>query len=739
MKTIHILFTGFIVLTCASSLQADQSVSFRNQVMAVLSKAGCNAGVCHGNAHGKGGFKLSLRGYDPSSDFLRITRELNGRRANRFRPEQSLLLLKPTMKVAHEGGRRFAETSLEYKILRDWIAAGMPADKPGKPRLTGLKVIPQEKVLYDPASSLKLQVFAEFSNGTTREVTRLAVYEPVNSSCEVTSNGLVRRLGFGENTVTVRYLNQHQPVRLAFVPARPDYQWRGPQPANDIDRHVFAKLKKLRINPSAVIDDATFIRRVSLDLLGILPTAEEARTFVKETRPDKRARLIDRLLQRPEFVDFWTLKWSDLLRNEEKTLDRTGVKVFHAWIRKSIAEDKPLNQFARELIASRGSTYKQPAANFYRAMRDPQTRAESTAQLFLGIRLQCAKCHNHPFDRWTQDDYYGWANNFARIKYKILQNKRKDKNDKHEFNGEQIVLIEKTGDVINPLRGKPTPPRFLGESVPVDSTETDRLIRLSKWISDPANQLFARSQANRIWYQVMGKGIVDPIDDFRATNPPVNSELLDALANDFAKNGFRIRPLLRKILNSKTYQLSAVPNATNREDEINFSRAYIRRLSAEQLLDSISQVVGTPVAYNGYPLGKRASQLYGVQAVRRRDRQPSLGDQFLKLFGKPARLQTCECERSAESTLPQTFQMVSGPLLNSLLTQPENRIGRILKSNKSNHDIVDDLYWTTLTRPPRSQELATCVSLLEKSSNRRQTLEDILWALMNSSEFLFRR
>lgn len=735
-----LVFRCLLILLCALvSPAAAADVSFRNDVMAVLSKAGCNAGVCHGNAHGKGGFKLSLRGEDPPRDFRALTRGMNNRRTNVVQPDRSLVLLKPTMQIAHEGGKRFDEKSLQYHILRTWIAAGTPRDPPSTPRLTSLAVSPKQKYLVDPEKTFSLRVTAKFSNGSRKDVTRLAVYEPAAQNAEVSADGKVTRLAFGENTITVRYLDRQVPVRVAFIPARPGFVWKAPRPANFIDRHVFRKLKALRMNPSPVAGDTVFLRRAYLDLLGILPTASEARRFVADKDPQKRAKLVDRLLKRPEFADYWALKWSDLLRNEEKTLDRKGVQNFYKWIRNSIATGKPLNRFARELISSRGSTYKRPASNFYRAMRDPFTRGEATAQLFLGIRLQCAKCHNHPFDRWTQDDYYGWANNFARVKYKVLKNKRRDKNDKHEFDGEQIVYMAKKGDVTNPRIERSTPPRFLGDGAKQPDAGKDRLEQLAAWVADPHNERFAKTQANRIWFHLLGRGIVDPIDDFRATNPPANPELLDALAQDFAAHKFDLRHLIRAIVTSKTYQLSSRPNDTNRDDATNFSHAAVRRLTAEQTLDALSQVTGVPVEFNGYPLGTRAGQIAGVRAVRRRDKRPSEGDQFLKLFGKPPRLQSCECERSDDATLNQTFELVSGPLLERMLSDPKNRPGRLLRANRSDASRVTELYWTALTRPPTSSELKATLQLLRTAKDRRQTFEDVLWALVNSNEFQLRR
>jgi Protein of unknown function (DUF1549)/Protein of unknown function (DUF1553) len=732
-----LLLVLIALATASHAVAAD--VSFHNDVMAVLSKAGCNAGVCHGNASGKGGFKLSLRGQDPAEDFRTLTRAMANRRTNAVEPERSLILLKPTMHVAHEGGKRFDEKSPEYRILRDWIAAGTPADAANAPRLTSLAVSPRQKYLVDPEKTFSLRVTAKFSDRSIRDVTRLAVYEPAAQNTDVSADGKVTRLAFGENTITVRYLDRQVPVRVAFIPTRPGFVWQAPPPANFVDRHVYRKLQSLRMNPSPVAGDSVFLRRAYLDLLGILPTADDARAFVADKHPDKRAKLVDRLLKRPEFADYWALKWSDLLRNEEKTLDRKGVQAFYKWIRNAIATGKPLNQFARELIASRGSTYKQPASNFYRAMRDPFTRGESTAQLFLGIRLQCARCHNHPFDRWTQDDYYGWANNFARVKYKVLKNKRRDKNDKHEFDGEQVVYMAKNGEVTNPRIDRPTPPRFLGDATSHPSAGKDRLQQLADWVADPHNERFAKTQANRIWFHLLGRGIVDPIDDFRATNPPANPELLDALAKDFAAQKFDLRHVIRTIVTSKTYQLSSRPNETNRDDDANFSHAVVRRLTAEQTLDALAQVTGVPVEFNGYPPGTRAGQIAGVRAVRRRDRRPSEGDQFLKLFGKPPRLQACECERSAEATLNQTFQLVSGPLLNDLLSDPKNRLTGLLKRDRSDALRVTELYWTALTRPPSPGELKKTVELLRAAPDRRKALEDVLWALLNSNEFQLRR
>jgi len=706
-------------------------VSFRNDVMAVISKAGCNAGTCHGNANGKAGFKLSLRGQDPEFDFDVLTRDIFSRRINPLDPDQSLILLKPTAQVAHEGGARFRKDSESYKILRSWIAEGLTNDVAIAPTLTALEVSPSDAILIEPTNQIRLKAHAVFSDGKQRDVTSFAVYDPSSQMVKVDPDGQVTASKPGEVTILARFLERQVPVRLAFVPARPNFVWSNPKPRNVIDETVFAKLRSLRMNPSELCTDSEFVRRAYLDVLGILPNADEARDFVADNSKQKRARLIDALLERPEFADFWALKWADLLRNEEKVLDRKGVQVFHRWIRESIAADKPLDQFARELLSARGSTYDHPEGNYLRALRDPITRAESTAQVFLGTRLQCAKCHNHPFDRWTQRDYYDWAEVFSPVSYKVLENNRRDKLDTHEFAGEQIIWAGNEKAITNPKTAKPAEKRFLGDS----QAARDRA--LADWITQ--QPMFAKSQVNRIWFHLMGRGIVDPIDDFRPTNPASNPALLDALADEFVRGKYSLRNVIRLIMNSRTYQLSSVPNDSNRDDESNFSRTIIQRLSAEQLLDAQSEVAGVPLQFTGYPAGMRATQLPGVRAARTRERKPSDEDQFLTMFGKPMRLLTCECERSSETSMGQAFHLISGPTINDFLTTPDNRLKALLDSAKSNADIVNELYWSALSRPPTRDELAKATALLGKSSDRRATLEDLTWALLNAKEFVLRK
>ena len=705
-------------------------VTFRRDVMAVLSKAGCNAGGCHGNANGKGGFKLSLRGQDADMDWTAMTRDQGGRRVNFIEPEKSLLLLKATASIAHEGGQRFAPGSPEYAIFAAWLRDG--ARDTQASRLTNLEVSPAASVMVEPEAGVQLQATAIFADGSRRDVTRMAVFEPNNLNVKASVDGNVTREKSGESTVLVRYLDQQIPVRLAFVPARPDFVWSEPSANNFIDEHVFKKLRTLRMNPSALCDDTVFLRRAYLDLLGVGPSGETARAFTADPAPDKRAQLVERLFARAEFADFWALKWADLLKIEERQLDRKGMKVFHGWIRESIAQNKPLDVFARELIAARGSTYENPPANWWRANRDPVTRAENTARVFLGTQLNCAQCHNHPFERWTQDDYYNWAGLFARLDYKIVENKRRDTNDKNEFKGDQIVLLKTDGAVKNPRTGESATPRFLGGDAPQTG---DEMLALADWL--PRSPMFARMQVNRVWFHLMGRGLVDPVDDFRASNPPSHPELLDALAQDFSEHGCDLRRLIRTIMQSRVYQLASEPNSTNAEDETIFSHGIIRRLGAEQLVDSINKTLGAVLDIEDYPSATRLSQV----PEGRKHYHPIKSDidRFALVFGKPPRLIASECERTDEPTVGQAFQLISGPVIQDLLTQTSNRLNAWIGSGKSSAEIAEEMFWTTLSRAPSDAEGAGSAKHLETATDKRKAAEDLMWALFNSKEFLFRR
>ena len=734
---------------------------FAIEVQSVLAKAGCNAGTCHGNFNGKGGFRLSLRGQDPSDDHEWITRDHAGRRINLMDPAESLLLAKPTGRVSHQGGRRFDEDSLEYQILFNWIACGAPAEADEDARLESIDVLPLDVVVRDPADSVNISVLARYSDGSSRDVTSLAVYEPSSLDVEVTADGTVIRKKYGESTVVVRYLQKQVPVRVAFVPrVKGQRRIQYPESANFVDEHVFTKLKELGIKPSSLASDEVFVRRVFLDAIGVLPTADEARAFISNDSPTKRVDLIDTLLSRDEFAEFWALKWSDVLRNEEKVLDVKGVEVYHDWILQSMKENKPIDQFVRELLLGRGSTFENPPANFWRTVRTPIARSETTARLFLGVRLGCAKCHNHPFDRWTQDDYYDWTSFFARIDYE-WEEKRRDKFDKNEFVGDQVVKITDEGEVKNARTGVNAQPRFLGlhQFADVKVAGTDqRIEELAAWITSADNKFFVKSQVNRIWFHLMGRGLVEPVDDFRLTNPASHPALLNALADRFVSSKFDLRALARDILISNAYQIGSDINETNQNDELNYSRVVMKRYQAEVLLDAQCQTIGRPAKFNGYPEGMRAVQLPGVRKVRRRDESPADGDLFLEAFGKPERLLACECERSDETTLNQVFILCADDGMVDRLADPNNLLKQLADSDMSNRAIVDEVFLSALSRFPMDSERGVAVAMLNHAQgkevdseyrsvtgqylddevDRWVVLQDIVWALINSKEYVFR-
>ena len=656
-----------ILVVCIPAAAHAETPSYAHDVRAVFARAGCNQGTCHGNLTGKGGMKLSLRGENPAFDFFVLTHDLGGRRIDPASPDASLLLLKATGRVPHEGGVRFSATSREYRLVRDWIAAGAPNDVGTRPDLVKLQVEPRELWLTPPVRSATIRATAVFADGQRRAVNDLAVFESTNPKIDVTRDGVVSSDAAGETTVVVRYLDAQASVPVAFVADRPSFAWTGPNPVNYVDDLVFAQLKKLRIEPSPICSDAEFVRRVHLDVCGILPTPAETRRFLADPAPDNRDRLIDSLLARPEFADWWALKWADILRVEEKALDKKGVRVFQGWIRESIASGKPLNRMAHELVASRGSTYEQPAANYYRALREPNIRGEAFAQVFLGIRMACAKCHNHPFDRWTQNDYHQLAAFFAQVAYKIGDNKRADKLDQHEFNGDQTVYLDPGLDVKHPVTGEVLSPHYLGDAAKVDA-KVDPLNALADWVADPKNPFFARAQANRIWAHLMGRGLVDPIDDFRQTNPPANEPLLAALAQDFAEHDFDLRRLVKTIVGSRTYQLSARPTATNPDDETHFSHALVRSLPAEALLDAIAQVPETPLKLPGAGAGQASRRRWRAAEPFRGGESAGGAVRFLRVFGKPERLLSCDCERSDTTTLTQALTLLTGDVLNRSLT-----------------------------------------------------------------------
>ncbi len=703
-----------------------QPISFRHQMIAALNVGGCNMGACHGTPSGKNGFRLSLRGYDPAADYLQLTRDVLGRRTDRLDPEASLIMQKALGRIPHEGGPRFPAGSLPAQIFKGWLTEGLRDDPANLPALAAIEILPGARVLHQPARWQQLAVLAHFADGSVRDVTRLTVFSSSDTAvAAVTTNGLVEFQQTGEAAILCRYLDELQAVRLTYLEPRPGFQWSNPPENNYIDKHVFAKLRMLGIPPSDLCSDQEFVRRVYLDLCGVLPTAAETRAFLADAKPNKRAPLIDALLERPEYADFWTLKWSDVLRSNRKVIQEKGVHVFQHWLHERISRNTPFDEVVRELLTANGSTFANPPANYYRIARDPQNLAETTAQLFFGIRMQCAKCHNHPFERWTQDDYYSMAAFFARVK------QRKDPAQPGagpKVAGAEVIYSDRTGEVVQPRTGKVMPPKFMGGSVAQVPPGKDRRQVLADWLTGSSNPFFARSVANRVWFHLTGRGIVDPVDDFRDSNPSANDALLDALAQDFVASKFDLKHLIRVILNSRTYQLSTQANDFNKDDNKYFSHAVTRLLSAEQLLDAVCTSTDVPEKYPGLPLGTRAVQLPDGE----------VNHVFLKTFGQPGRELACECEREGDSNLAQALQLINGPTINEKLRNPNNRIGKLLAKNTPDQEILNELYLTTLSRLPVEGEVKASLEHVRKAPDRRKAWEDVHWALLNSKEFLFR-
>ena len=693
-------------------------VSFRNDAIPAFSKASCNMGACHGTPTGKGGFRLSLRGYLPDQDFQILSHEAGGRRINPLAADSSLLLTKPLGEVPHEGGLKLVRGSKPYEFLHDWIAEGAH-DDPQAPRAVKLEIRPGSRVLHDPAKTQQLATVVQYADGTIRDVTPLCWYDSSNNEiAEVGFDGHVRFKQRGEAAIIAHYQDLVANVRLTHLVEVPGFQPAEVPHDNPIDTAVIAKLNRMRIAPSEICTDEEFIRRAYLDTIGVLPTPAEASSFLADTAADKRARLIDALLERPEFNDFWALKFADVLRSNSRLIQAKGANVFHRWIRQNIESRRPLDQFVRDLLTGEGSSFKHPEANYYRISRDPENSVETTAQLFLGVRIQCAKCHNHPFERWTQDDYYGFAAFFARVRQK-----------KGLVPDEEVVFLARDGDVRQPRTGAVMKPKALGGPILEDSADAPtRNVRLASWLTSAENPFFARSLANRIWFHLVGRGVVEPVDDFRDSNPPSNDELLDTLARELTHSGFDLRALVRSILTSRTYQMSARPNALNANDTLYFSHAYTKLLPAEVLLDAISTVTGTTTAFSNLPGGARATQIPDGQ----------MDNPFLKTFGRPARELACECERESDSNLSQALQLIGGSTVNGKLHDDNGRMAQLAKSDKSPQAITQELYTIALGRAPNASEEAAAVKHLSEAKDRRQAVEDLGWVLINTKEFLFR-
>ena len=696
-----------------------QPVSFLYDTLAALSKNSCNAGACHGSPSGKGGFRLSLRAFDPKLDELTLIREDFGRRTNSLDPDNSLLLPKPLMKVAHGGGRQIRADDPAYAVIRDWIAEGCQMDTAEAARPVRIDVYPKSgRVLKKPAVQQQLSVWAHYSDGSVRDVTPLAVYSSSDVEvADVDRNGLVEGQKRGEVAVVVRYLEFIESSFITFIEDVEDFVWNDPQVNNYIDDAVDQKLMQLKYLPSDLCTDEEFIRRVYLDVIGILPTLEEVTAFAADQDPNKRDKAVDQLLDRPEYSKFWALKWGDLLRLTSGQVTNEGVYKYYRWVERSFRENKPYDQFATELLTATGSTFSNPAANFYRTSKDMNDCVETISQVFLGARLQCAKCHNHPFERWTQDNYYGMAAFFNRVQRK--NTKRAN---------EMFIFVSQSGEVTQPRTQQQMKPWVPGQGDIENPNEFDRRLDFAKWLTEPDNPFFAKIEVNRIWSQVFGRGIVEPADDFRDTNPPSNALLLDQLAQDFVDNGYDRKKILATILKSRTYQTSYQPNDFNEDDTKYFSHYQPRLLSAEQLLDAICHVTQVAESFGGLPAGTKATHLPAPDLVN---------NEFLKIFGQPERQTVCACERTNESNLSMAIQFFNGPLIYGKLKDESNSFRKSMTDGKSNTEIITLLYNLAVCRNPSDTELKASLEHIESKEDRVEALEDICWAILNTNEFLF--
>jgi hypothetical protein len=716
--------------------------SFRNHVESVLSKQGCNSGACHGARAGQKGFRLTLFGFDVDADYSYLTRQAIGRRVVPSDPGRSLILTKPTGLLPHKGGVKLDAGSLEYRLLAEWIAAGTPGPKDDDPQIVSLEVLPKfsSRAFLEKSigSTQQLVVLAKFSDGHVEDATRWAKYtSAIGTVATVDDRGLVTITGPGEAAIKVWYLNYNALAFLSvpypnatppevFAKARSENR-------NFIDSLALDKLESLRLPPSPRCDDSTFMRRAYLDTIGTLPTADEAAAFLADPASDKRDRLVDHLLSRPEFVDYWTYKWSDLLLLTGERLRPKAIETYYAWIRKSVSENKPWDAMVRELVTASGSTHENGAVNFYALHQDPEDMAETVAQAFMGLSINCAKCHNHPLEKWTNDQYYGMANMFSRVRSKGWGG------DFRGGDGLRIVYSDVQGELVQPSRGIPQPPRPLdGEVLPFES-EDDRRIALAAWLTSPDNPYFTRAIANRVWANFFGVGLVEKVDDLRVTNPASNEKLLDAAANYLSENKYDLKQLMRAILQSSTYQRSSTPQAENQTEERFYSRYYPKRLKAEVLLDAISQT--TSVASDFRAQGPDSGKAPGPAIPAKRALllpDVFVDSHFLKTFGQPDRLITCDCERSDEPSMTQVLHLYNGDTVNKKLQQPGSAAEKAA-AEPENEKVVANLYLAALSRYPTDEEKAKLLAVLAETpgNDRRQLVEDMYWSVLTSKEFLF--
>ncbi|MBM3824588.1 MAG: DUF1553 domain-containing protein [Verrucomicrobia bacterium] len=709
--SVEISVTGF---------DQESGWSFRNHVQPVLARAGCSSGACHGAAAGQNNFRLSLRGYDDEGDFRSITRHASGRRVVPSDPGRSLLLLKATGAVPHKGGVRFAPDSIEYRVLSGWIAQGAPGPSAKDPRIERIEVMP-DRVRLRVGDQQQFLVMAHFNDGRVEDVTHWAKFTAANGAvAQVDEHGRVSIVGSGESAITAWYLSRIALASVAapYTNAVPKGSLAKASRRNFVDEQVLAQLESLNLPPSPRCSDSEFIRRVYLDTLGVLPSADEAREFLKDRRADKRDRLIERIFDRPEFVDYWTYKWSDLLLVQSRKLKGAAMWSFYRWLRHHVERNTPWDKLVRELVTSRGSTLDHGAANFFVMHEDPRLMAENTSLAFLGMSINCARCHNHPMEKWTNDQYFQFANLFARVRAKV-----------GTADGEAVVFEAAEGEVIQPLTGKALTPAPLDGEPMADARAQDRRSHLADWLVAPGNPYFAKAIVNRVWANFFGVGLVMNVDDLRATNPPSNPGLMDALAGHLAKSKFDLRALIRSILQSETYQRSSQAMAANAGDSKYHSRYYPKRMMAEVLLDAVSQVTGQPTEFSGYPAGWRALQLPDA----------NVDSYFLKTFGRPERERTCECERTSESNVAQVLHLANGGTLNAKIASEKGRVRQWIREKKAPGDIVEEAYLSALSRPPAMEERDRLLKLIEEAGEdgRTTAVEDLLWALLNSKEFLF--
>lgn len=696
----------------------DRPISFTLDVMPTFMRAGCNTGSCHGAARGKDGFRLSLFGFDPKGDYHRLTRELSGRRINLSMPQESLLLEKAIGAVPHTGGKLYEKDSEYYNASLRWLQAGAPYDAGAIPTVDKVEIYPKGGVMDGKGTTQQVSVLAYYSDGTTRDVTTLSAFSSNNdNSATITKDGKITASNRGEAFIMARFDTHTVGSHFVVLPKGLDFEWPNISEYNYVDTLIHNKLKKLRVIPSEVCSDAEFLRRASLDICGVMPTIEEFNTFVADKDPKKREKLVDQLLNRKEFVEMWVMKWSELLqiRTVNNRISYKSALLYYNWLQERIASNVPLDKMVQELLGSTGGTFANAATNYYENERDTLKVAENVAQVFMGMRIQCAQCHNHPFDRWTMDDYYSFAAFFSQVGRKGSEDPR-----------ESIIYNRGSGEVRHMVDNRVMQPKFLGGAQP-EVKGKDRRVVLASWLASNENPYFATNLSNIVWAHFFGKGIINEVDDVRISNPPVNPELLDELAKRFTDYNYDFKKLVRDICTSRTYQLATQTNPSNENDLTNFSHAQPRRLRAEVLLDCISQVTSAPNKFRGLPLGARAVQIADGNTT----------NYFLTTFGRAKRDTVCSCEVRMEPSLSQALHLLNGDTVNSKIVQGKFVESRI-KAGKKPLEIVDEMYISCLTRKPTDKEYSTLVQVLDENKKDEQNaLNDIFWSLLNSREFIF--